>query len=78
MLQATFSGDINTMSEILKYVHDTKSPFFTYDSEIELSSVVNLAARDEYRIEREDEAGEGYVDFIFYPERKSAERLFMN
>ncbi|MEW4411416.1 PD-(D/E)XK nuclease domain-containing protein [Clostridium sp. AN503] len=26
-----------------------------------------LAARDKYRIEREDKAGKGYVDFIFYP-----------
>ena len=34
-------------------------------------AVVNLAylsARDSYRIEREDKAGKGYVDFIFYPE----------
>ena len=29
---------------------------------------VYLAARDFYRIEREDKAGIGYVDFIFYPE----------
>ena len=80
MLQATLSGDTNTMSEILKYVHDTESPIFTYNSEIELSSVVNLvylAARDEYRIEREDKAGEGYVDFIFYPERKGADALIL-
>ena len=28
-----------------------------------------LAARDFYRIEREDKAGIGYVDFIFYLER---------
>lgn len=27
-----------------------------------------MAARDFYRIEREDKAGIGYVDFIFYPE----------
>ncbi len=33
--------------------------------EIELSAVVNLvylAARDKYRVEHEDKAGEGYVD----------------
>lgn len=38
-----------------------------------MSAVVNLvylAARDWYRVEREDKAGEGYVDFIFYPQRK--------
>ncbi len=27
-----------------------------------------LSARDNYRVEREDKAGIGYVDFIFYPE----------
>ena len=37
----------------------------------ELAAVVNLiylSARDMYRVEREDKAGKGYVDFIFYPE----------
>lgn len=42
MLQASFSGDTNTMSEILKYVHDMESPIFTYDSETKLSSAVSL------------------------------------
>lgn len=34
------------------------------------SAIVNLvylSARNKYRIEREDKAGKGYVDFIFYP-----------
>lgn len=30
-----------------------------------------LSARDTYRIEREDKSGKGYVDFAFYPRRKS-------
>lgn len=37
----------------------------------ELAAVVNLiylSARDMYRVEREDKARKGYVDFIFYPE----------
>ena len=33
-----------------------------------LVNLVYLAARDYYRIEREDKAGIGYVDFIFYLE----------
>ena len=39
--------------------------------ETELTAIVNLvylSARDNYRIEREEKAGIGYVDFIFYPE----------
>ncbi|MDE6974823.1 MAG: ATP-binding protein, partial [Lachnospiraceae bacterium] len=80
MLKATLSGDTKTMCEILKLVHDTESPIFAYNSEAELSAVVNLAylsARDRYRVEREDKAGEGYVDFIFYPERKDADALIL-
>lgn len=80
MLSATLSGDTEKMAEILKYAHDTESPIFSYNSEIELSAIVNLvylSARDNYRIEREDKAGEGYVDFIFYPERKNADALIL-
>lgn len=80
MLKATLAGNTKKMAEILKYAHDTESPIFSYNSEIELSAVVNLvylAARDRYRVEREDKAGEGYVDFIFYPERKGADGLIL-
>ena len=39
---------------------------------------IKLAARDTYRVEREDKAGKGYVDFIFYPETdKSADCLIL-
>lgn len=72
MLQATLEGDTETMTEILELVHDTETPLFHYNHETELTAVVNLAylsARDSYRIEREDKAGKGYVDFIFYPEK---------
>lgn len=80
MLKATLAGDTKTMSNILKLAHDAESPIFSYNSQIELSAVVNLvylAAQDKYRIEREDKAGEGYVDFIFYPERKGADALIL-
>lgn len=80
MLAATLAGDTQTMVEILKFAHDTESPIFSYNSEIELSAVVNLtylAARDKYRVEREDKAGEGYVDFIFYPERRNADAIIL-
>lgn len=80
MLAATLCGDTDTMAEILEYAHNTESPIFSYNNEIELSAVVNLvylAARDKYRMEREDKAGKGYVDFIFYPERKTADALII-
>lgn len=71
MLEATLSGDVDTMAEILELAHDTEVPLLRYNNETELSVVVNLvylSARDRYRVEREDKAGTGYVDFIFYPE----------
>lgn len=80
MLKATLHGDIQTMTKILKYAHDTEAPILSYNSEIELSAVVNLvylAARDKYRVEREDKAGEGYVDFIFYPEYKDTPGIIL-
>ena len=80
MLKATLCGNTDTMAEILKYAHDTESPIFSYNSEIELSAVVNLvylAARDRYRVEREDKAGEGFVDFIFYPEYRNEDALIL-
>ena len=52
MLKATLDLDTETVEEILGYAHNTESPIFTYNSEIELSAVVNLvylAARDKYR-----------------------------
>lgn len=72
MLKATLAGDTETMAKILQYVHNTETPILTYNNEVELSAVVNLvylAARDRYRVEREDKAGKGFVDFIFYPYR---------
>ena len=80
MLSATLAGDVKMMADIFEFVHDTETPILSYSNETELSAVVNLiylAARDQYRVEREDKAGKGYVDFIFYPERRSADALIL-
>lgn len=71
MLRATIAGDTKTVAGILEYAHDTETPILSYNHETEMTAVVNLvylSARDTYRVEREDKAGKGYVDFIFYPE----------
>lgn len=71
MLKATLAGDTNEMIRILELAHHTEVPLLKYGNETELTAIVNLvylSARDYYRIEREDKAGIGYVDFIFYPE----------
>ena len=81
MLNATLHGDTETMCQILEKVHNTGIPLLSYNNETELTAVVNLvylAARDRYRVEREDKAGIGYVDFIFYPETdKSADAIIL-
>lgn len=80
MLRATLAGDTETMAEILELAHDTKIPLLSYNDETELTAVVNLvylSARDNYRVEREDKSGVGYVDFIFYPVNRDADRIIL-
>lgn len=80
MLQATLANDTKTMEKILSYVHDTEIPILSYNHETELSAIVNLAylsARDQYHIEREDKAGKGFVDFIFYPYDRTADGVIL-
>ncbi|MDO4326889.1 MAG: AAA family ATPase [bacterium] len=70
MLAATKAGDTKTMTELMEYAHNTHSPLQTYSNEAELASIIRwvyLKALDSYRIEREDKAGTGFVDLIFYP-----------
>ena len=80
MLKATLAGDTHTMEKIPELVHDTEVPLLSYNHETELSAIVNLvylAARDSYRVEREDKAGVGYVDFIFYPYDLTADGIIL-
>ena len=80
MLKATLSGDTNRMAEILQLAHNTETPILSYNNETELAAVVNLvylSARDRYRVEREDKAGKGFVDFIFYPENPADTGLIL-
>jgi hypothetical protein len=80
MLQATIAGDVKTMSEILEYVHDTETPLLSYNHEVELSAIVNLAylsARNQYDVRREQKSGKGFVDFVFYPYRKGDDGIIL-
>lgn len=80
MLKATLKGDSRTVEEILSDAHNTETPLLDYNDETELTAIVNLvylAARDSYYVEREDKAGKGYVDFIFYPERAGDDGIIL-
>ena len=68
------------MVEIMEYAHNTHSPLLLYNNEAELASIIRwvyLKALDFYRIEREDKAGLGYVDFIFYPFIKNEDAIIL-
>jgi hypothetical protein len=81
MLTATLECNEDKVAEIMEYAHNVETPILSYNSESELTilvTLVYLSARDTYRIEREDKAGKGYVDFIFYPEvDKSADGIIL-
>ncbi len=62
-------GPIET---VLEYAHNTESPLLQYNKESDLTAIVTLtflSARNQYDVRREDKAGVGYVDFIFYPKK---------
>ncbi len=76
MLAATKAGDTGTMASILQQAHNTETGMTGYNDEAELSAIIRLvylSARDDYDIEREDKAGVGYVDYIFYPKKNMAD-----
>lgn len=80
MLAATKACDTETMTEIMEYAHNTHSPLLVYNNEAELASIlrwVYLRALDYYRIEREDKAGKGYADLIFYPFDRSDDAIII-
>lgn len=80
ILQATCGMDEATVASVLAIVHATESPLKAYNDEAELSGSVKLAyiaARNKYDIQREDQAGIGYVDYIFYPYNRKDDGIIL-
>lgn len=53
---------------------------FGFSLENSLSCVVTLAylaARNDYKIEREEKTGKGYADFMFHPRRKTGTAIIL-
>ncbi|WP_207720395.1 AAA family ATPase [Clostridium gasigenes] len=74
MLKATVNYDTKTVESILHDIHNSEIPILKYSDENSLSCVLTLAylaARDTYRVEREEKSGKGYSDFSFHPRRKN-------
>lgn len=74
MLKATLNKDTETMEKIINDIHNSEIPILQYNDENSLSCVVTLAylaARNYYRIEREEKSGKGYADFMFHPRKNT-------
>lgn len=80
MLKATLNKDTKTMETIINDIHNSEIPVLQYNDENSLSCVVTLAylaARNEYRIEREEKTGKGYEDFCFHPRKKNGVAIIL-
>ena len=80
MLKATLNKDTKTMEKIVNDIHNSEIPILQYNDENSLSCVITLAylaARNEYKIEREEKTGKGYADFCFHPRRKNAAAIIL-
>lgn len=80
LLDATVNCDTKTVETLLHNIHNSEIPILQYNDENSLACVVNiayLAARDYYRIEREEKTGKGYADFMFHPKRKNRAAIIL-
>lgn len=74
VLNATLAKKGDIVASYLHNIHNSELPILKYNDENSLSCVVTLAylaARNQYRVEREEKSGKGYADFIFYPRQKN-------
>ncbi|MBR4163903.1 MAG: AAA family ATPase [Solobacterium sp.] len=70
MYTAMREGDTESIAKIIEGIHLTESPVLQFNNEAELTNVMTLATlsmRNAYYVTREDKAGKGYADFLFYP-----------
>ena len=72
LLQATLSGDAETVAELIEQVHQANASILKYNDENALSCVISLAyysAQKNYTLHREMPAGKGFADIVFEPNR---------
>ena len=74
VLYATLDKKGDIVASYLHNIHNSEIPILKYNDENSLACVVTLAylaARNKYKVEREEKSGKGFVDFIFYPRQKN-------
>lgn len=70
VLYATLDKNGDAVASYLHNIHNSEIPILKYNDENSLACVVTLAylaARNKYKVEREEKSGKGFADFIFYP-----------
>ena len=72
LLQATLSGDEQTVAALIEQAHQANASILKYNDENALSCVISLAyysAQKNYTLHREMPAGKGFADIVFEPNR---------
>ena len=72
LLQATLSGDEETVAELIEQAHQANASILKYNDENALSCVISIAyysAQKNYTLHREMPAGKGFADIVFEPNR---------
>ena len=72
LLQATLSGDEQTVATLIEQAHQANASILKYNDENALSCVISLAyysAQKNYTLHREMPAGKGFADIVFEPNR---------
>ncbi|WP_331491200.1 PD-(D/E)XK nuclease domain-containing protein [Schaedlerella arabinosiphila] len=80
ILNATLDMNGDAVAAYLHNIHNSELPILKYNDENSLSCVVTLAylsARNKYRMEREENSGKGFADFIFHPIRRNLAGLIL-
>jgi len=75
LLNATLSGDADTVAAMMDAAHSDDTSILSYNNENSLACVVSLAyyyARNEYVIHRELPTGKGYADLVLIPRKTIA------
>lgn len=72
LLNATISGDEDTVAKIIEHVHQENTSILAYNDENSLACVISLAyysAKKSYAIYRELAGGKGFADLVFIPRK---------
>ena len=72
LLNATISGDEDTVARIIEHVHQENTSILAYNDENSLACIISLAyysAKKNYVIYRELVGGKGFADLVFIPRK---------